>query len=527
MKKCYCLFFLFVFVSCSVINNETVFDHVVAHYKDNREKQEAARYLQKHAKYHYGVGRHLNNQNAALKLREGIKNDSVYRVLLDSLGYHYVEGIPIMDDDSLTESFLLENIDLAFEVWKNPWNKNLSFGDFCRYILPYRNGDEELHEWRRYLRDKYAPSILDSVADPTSVRAVALYLISQFRNEIAYGPSMGPFTRGLLTADGMEKIHWMDCRGCAHYVTLAMRACGVPCAMITTYWRFTEVPHTTVFFPAVGNNLKAFRLTIGDDICDMSAPKDSMASWCTWMTSYDVNDELLDLINDYEKSKCECQTLKNFALPITRQDVTPEFSTTYSELVLPVPDSLWNKKHLFLCRFHNWRWYPIRLGHVKKDSVLFSNVTIRQWYRLGYADADSIRTFGNTFTLVGDSGKTKKNVSGIIRPYDNSGDSVIYKIAFGCKADESRLVRPITVYYWDTQNRWFPIKQNAILWGFNEERQEYRIFDESLRGEFKPVFHLFQKSLPKWTVFTNDELPRPLGYIYTEKETGEGCLMQF
>ena len=60
-------------------------------------------------------------------------------------------------------SMLIENIDLAFEVWQNKsWNKNLTFEDFCELILPYRIAEEPLTNWRRKYYEKYNP-ILDSL----------------------------------------------------------------------------------------------------------------------------------------------------------------------------------------------------------------------------------------------------------------------------------------------------------------------------------------------------------------------------
>lgn len=45
--------------------------------------------------------------------------------------------------------FLIQNIDLAFKVWKErPWNKNLCFEDFCELILPCRIANEKLSDWR-------------------------------------------------------------------------------------------------------------------------------------------------------------------------------------------------------------------------------------------------------------------------------------------------------------------------------------------------------------------------------------------
>ena len=38
---------------------------------------------------------------------------------------------------------LVSNIEWAFKVWREqPWGKNVSFEQFCEYILPYRIGNE-------------------------------------------------------------------------------------------------------------------------------------------------------------------------------------------------------------------------------------------------------------------------------------------------------------------------------------------------------------------------------------------------
>lgn len=515
-----------LFGSCTNLYMSEAFDSAFDYYHNDALKQKAVVYLEQHSKYHYGVSRKIGNPEGAMALLKVSCNDSVYRHHLDSIGCRIETGEAVWDNDTLTKDFICENIDLAFDSWHKPWARDVSFNDFCKYILPYRNSDEELHGWRKYLKEKYESTITDSVADPTNIKAVAMYLISRLRKDISYGPSMGTFSRQALTVDNMERLHWMDCSGCAQYVTLAMRACGIPCSIITNYWRFTEVPHTTVLFPAVGSNKKAFRLTIGDEFMEMGAPKDTMAVWCCWSRSFEENPDLLDLLDDYEQNGNKCEALKRFALPVTREDVTPLMSTTY-DFALPVPDTLKQLRHLFLCRFHNWKWYPVRSGQVVSDSVRFINASIRQWYRLGYADADSVRTFGSTFTLVADSGIARKKMTNVIRPYDLTGDTVLFKMVYGCDKNEKRLTRTITTYYWNGIDGWNPCTQEAVLWGFNEKTTEYKVFDESLRGSFTPVFHLLQVRLPQWTVFTDDETPRPLGYLFTDKETNEGCFMQF
>ena len=69
----------------------------------------------------------------------------------------------LSDIGTVDSAYLCSNIDWAFKVWEEqPWCRNVSFGDFCEYILPYRVGNETLAEWRE---DYYAEynGVLDSL----------------------------------------------------------------------------------------------------------------------------------------------------------------------------------------------------------------------------------------------------------------------------------------------------------------------------------------------------------------------------
>ena len=380
-----------------------------------------------------------------------------------------------------------------------------------------------MSQWRKFFKARYEPSIMDSVSDPTSLPQVVDYLMRRIRHDVEYGGSMGLFCSDMLTPEDMLQLHWMECLGCAHFTTLAMRACGVPCATIRINWRFTEIPHYSVYFPESGNNERSFRLTVGDTLIYMGEPKDSMGSYSTWSFSFESNDELERLSHDTEADP-------NFWYPITRKDVTPIISKTY-DISMPVTTEMEGHHYAYLCRFNQWHWTPIRAGRVEGDSIHFSGTTIRQWYRLGVMDGDTVRTFGDTFTILGpqvaDSLKDIVVDTYTIRNYGCSGDSVLYKIVYNCKAVETRHTRDITTYYWDETNDWHALRQDAVLWGFNEKTGEYKIFDESMRSVYKPVFHLLQVSLPIWTVFYDNEMPRPLGFISKDSVSGEGILMQF
>ncbi len=513
--------------SCTSVQEESAFERTVEYYRQSGDtlKMLAAQYLRDNAKWHYGVSRHFNKpfeiSYTDVLDRPETNKDSVFKAYIDSCGYSIVSDSPVYDIDTITDSFLRENIDLAFDSWNKPWSKDIPFNDFCKYILPYRNADEELSSWRKFFKKRYETSIIDSVADPTSLPDVINYLMRCIRRDVEYGGSMGLLNRYPLSYDMMMKLHWLECLNCAHFTTLVMRACGIPCSMIEIHWRFTEVTHSSVLFPKVDGIDRAFRISVGDTLIYMGAPKDTMAAWRVWEYDYELNADLQRLAKTYASNAM----VQQLALPVTHSDVTCLLCKTY-DFALPIPDSLKPYPYLFLCRFHDWHWQPVREGHVCGDSVKFQNATIRQWYRLGYADGDTIRTVGTPFTIIGNEGL--KNVNDRIRLYDCSGDTVLFRLAYRDKVKEAELKRNMTTWYWDMDNKWHSVTGEAILWGFNPKTGEYKVFEESLRSKgFRPDFHLFDVKVPKWTVFFDDVLGSPFGFITQNEETGEGYLMQF
>lgn len=512
-SKYHLLFGLLLFscFSCSSnMHKETAFERVAAYYKTSGDslKFQAAQYLLQFAQYHYGIKRSLPHGLDAVRFLDC--GDSVFKHFLDSCNYTVKCGLPVLDTRAVSEDYLRKNIELAFDSWKKPWAEAIPFKEFCKYILPYRNGDEELSNWRQYFKQKYEHTIIDSVENITSLEDVASYLIRCLRREVAYGGSTGAWCHDLLTPHNIERLHWISCENCAHYASLALRACGIPCSFIEIHWRFTEIPHASVLVPAVGNNQKAFRITLGDTLMYMGAPKDTMAAWRVWRYAYEANPTLKRLLEDNKTHDGYKETIQNFALPVTREDVTSLFSKTF-DFSMPIPDSLRENETFFLCRFYQWKWHPVREGVVIRDSVYFKDATIRQWYRMGYLDNQQIHTFGTPFTIIGQT--DIKNKKERIRLFDLTGDTVLFRMCYPCKKNETRLTRYITTYYWDSSNQWKPYRGEAILWGYNKAIDQYKPFDESLRDSYRPEHYRLEVRLPCWTVFTDDETARALGFL--------------
>jgi len=85
--------------------------------------------------------------------------DSIWKSLESKYGKFDLKNAlsQIRDVDVITSKLLIENIDLAFKVWREkPWAQHVGFDDFCEYILPYRVAHEPLNNWRLKLYEKYS-----------------------------------------------------------------------------------------------------------------------------------------------------------------------------------------------------------------------------------------------------------------------------------------------------------------------------------------------------------------------------------
>lgn len=143
--------------------NRGELERVIAHYDSlgDEERQTAAKFLIENM---FGCGSAVGKPLE----RFYTQLDSVYNICNG-------EFKPIMDfyDSTLTNvewsrlrirkdletisaDYLIRNIDQAFEVRESPFLRNLSFEEFCETILPYRQENEMLEDWRTDYRGYFA-----------------------------------------------------------------------------------------------------------------------------------------------------------------------------------------------------------------------------------------------------------------------------------------------------------------------------------------------------------------------------------
>jgi len=151
--------------------NRTELDKVLEYYKkkpEDRLKLKAAQFLIENMDAHsFFQSKSLDSYFSALdtifKLNRSIdpinkQQDSLLKTLPE---LDFIHEIEMPDLKYVSANFLIENIDKSFEAWKSPWARNLSFENFCEYLLPYRVVDEKPVSWRKAFYDNINPLIVD------------------------------------------------------------------------------------------------------------------------------------------------------------------------------------------------------------------------------------------------------------------------------------------------------------------------------------------------------------------------------
>lgn len=182
MKNFIIIFTLLLFFSCSEKNEKLEFalqqarsnraelEKILNHYKNDSLKYQSAVFLIENMPYY--AYQESSKIDSIKNLMAHIFDRGNWTEQESQKGKYWqqtMQSVVKYDIQEIKAEQLIENIDYAFKVWQEKaWNKNLSFGDFCELILPYRIAEEPLTNWRKKYYEKYNP-ILDSLYKGTDV----------------------------------------------------------------------------------------------------------------------------------------------------------------------------------------------------------------------------------------------------------------------------------------------------------------------------------------------------------------------
>lgn len=139
-------------------NNRKELEKVLLHYKDRKEdklKLNAAKFLIANMDEHFfytseGLDKYYTKLDSVFRLTPTFDHNTREQdSLLGVLWQTKITNLKFCSDlHYMTSDVLINNIDQAFEAWKSPFAKGLSFKDFCEYLLPYRVEYEGIDDWR-------------------------------------------------------------------------------------------------------------------------------------------------------------------------------------------------------------------------------------------------------------------------------------------------------------------------------------------------------------------------------------------
>ena len=255
---------------------------------------------------------------------------------------HYGRGDTVHDTQIITSEYLIDNIDLAFQGWKsNPWSKDLSFEDFCEYVLPYRGSNEPVERWRGELMAQFEGLALE-MNDPTDANEAGRLLEQKANKIIGFDPIfyLHPTDMGFQE---MKQRGMGRCEDITNMQIYARRAGAVAVASDYT-------PH----WAKSGNN-HAWSVIIGSDGKGYS-PISGVAAKVYRKTFSEQLDSLGAKLQEGE-------TAPRWLKGKYYKDVTDSYVET-SDISVWLPEIPQDEKYAYLCVFNSGHWRPIQWGAI-------------------------------------------------------------------------------------------------------------------------------------------------------------------
>jgi hypothetical protein len=274
----------------------------------------------------------------------------------------------IRDDDRLSADFLITHIDDAFMTMRFPWTRDLSFDDFCEYVLPYRIGNEGLEDWISFYRN-YNAGAIDSLR---RIKDNDLLNVSTVLFNVG---SQRPF---VLTLDGIMKVELNpsdytktgagDCPVLTRLGVYSYRSIGIPVNYdYILNWANRSMSHAwnSLTIDSV-NYTFTFKDRDGFGKNLEQRAKERLGKVYRKMFSL----QRQSLVN--QKGAMEEGIPEMFNDPCMKDVSEQYFDATDVQIDIVRP--LEKKKFVYLMVFNNTEWVPVGWGRARRGKAIFENI---------------------------------------------------------------------------------------------------------------------------------------------------------
>jgi hypothetical protein len=304
----------------------------------------------------------------------------------------------IEDNKLVSANYLIVNIDYAFKAWKKaPWCKDVSFNDFCEYILPYRIRSEQVQYWRPAFYRDYT-KMAKAAPDVHQIQSVYKYMNDNLNSETNFTVFFNkyfPFTQSI---SDVIKGKIGGCETTTFYSATAMRSAGLPVSVdYIPHWGSTNSRHYMVHLinrknkPELISNENVQQSTW--NIVDFSSEysesrhkftKDELPFGMTvqyvktipkiYRFNFSSVPELRYLNDNFPKESIAPEFRK-----INLKDVTDEYIHCGFNMVTLGP-GFDNYKQVYLCVFDINGWQPVAVSNITSHRAIFDKLGFNTVY---------------------------------------------------------------------------------------------------------------------------------------------------
>lgn len=498
MKTRCLLFVLFVFGSC---NNDKIpkdviealeesgkarveLENVIQHYKKlgNDQKLRAAYFLIKNIpeQYHY-AGKRVEDFRKVFYVMDSlitVRGEVDYLTVWDSLQPKSNARIQkVYDRKIITAQFLINNIDNAFKAWDYPWAKDLSFDDFCNYLLPYKLKNETPEEWRSFFQQKYK-WVLDSIKNKSDAKEACTIINNDLKRWFYITKFNSPFD---LSFSDLIKLRSGRCVESTQLTAYAMRAMGIPVTLdYVNAWANRNSAHDWNGLIYKDKTIPFLGTEVNPGVYKIEYPmpgslKSKRAK--VFRRTFSEGNHIAPVDKDWS-------TIPKIFRDTRFSDVTNEYIPV-SNVTLSINKKFMNAGIAYLCVFNRPSWRPQAWTYIEGESITFN---------------DMGRDIVYLPTVINDSTKTPVNFPFVLR---NDGTLNFIKVDTQKKitftidrkypvGDDNKITpgNHYELFYWD--NAWLSISKltaesdtltfsgvpdNGLLWLKNlDEGAQERIF---------------------------------------------------
>lgn len=348
------------------------------------------------------------------------------------------------DIETITGNYLIENIEKAFEAWRSSAIKNISFADFCEYILPYRVSEEPIQNWRSAYAEKF--KWINEQIPSKGFKSVLYYVKDDYSTWFTntWGEAR---KEPLPRLGGLQLLLRKEgpCPDIADLGVFIMRSQGIPAAInVIPFWATSTGGHfMNTFFDA---QMQAYNCDYGSKDFEENLKREPAK---VLRLTYSKQPETLAYFEDQNNIPKGILQQQNYI------DVTKDYWET-TDVKCPLYSTVNSNKIVYATTFNGLAWRPFWWAKTANGQTVFTSickktVLIPQYYvdgKMVPAGAPVIVSDKETKVLLPDLTQTKDVVIAEAEKYLRFKMGVTYKLFYwndGWKLIDSREVNsPIT-----------------------------------------------------------------------------------